>query len=1706
MIHFNNLPSISLSPTVFFPPSHALDAESNREEIPPRDRFQSPWEGLYKHFVDKKIIDSEGVWVANEDPVLPSFGPAQLQRLRLLFNTPYKISLISGADSLPRQDLLSEASITLSELVKNLSYQNFDLIGSGVMWILGKEYCKKFLDHLNTPEDLIKDHLFEEMSLVPQDFDFRFFVPTANGCATHLFTHSLFQSLCPLFNKNLEAVKAGCNKKWMSHWSSREQLAMASLGFYYADSLEKAFDVDFSFVLVDSLTRQHLYKRDALSLRFDVSSRLAPQPSTSLKNIGEPFIHYLASLLDADHPTTINHMGLLLTLTATTKGRFPLKKELLEILYAKFQNDFPEKNLFVELNKSISTHCKKQPDALLAAAWNGAVLVEPAIWSTVAKSAPAAKYLGDSPLEAFYKITVANEGDIQLLQSLVCVHAYLGWGDKMTIYNKTTANFVELKWLGNKGQRPSSIFVKNDFASALQMLAENLARDPIASLSARWLANSSLNGLHLPASAIDSINELHATKAPAARRLAFALLLKWHLEHPCEKNIKDLLLLFSSLIADFSADELVHFGSLLATTLIKAPCSYPKEHMHALHGAIEALCTQPKPKRASFELLLIKANLSDFFAFIEIKKMPTITIQPEALPSSTPIKESVRRKRPAKKEQRSSPAAVQTLASLQESFKKLLLPTAEKGSTSDISALLASYSQILPTIAISQKSFKAKAACTLAEILTHLKVEDADFTEGLQLLITSLQGLENGLPENLKALLANCIKPLLPPLHAARAHDLLRNLLNECVRHALNFTSTEAIAQGILEQLAFYQSKNELELTKAENVYSIVVKWIKKEKLRQRIQPDAVMFVRLCLTAGHPQRALTWAKRAKEPDQCLNQLMGEFRRKGLWQQHGELLSCNPKLFNAQEQSLAWKAQASSRIEKSLADAAQLYIDKHALICIERENLALDEEVRTLASMLIASKSLLEKSLALTLIKTYALSDDSIWEEVLQAVNISSKEALAKAWESLKEFHLNKATGVTLRRLLSAFAGLGYTDPTLSHFASEKNFCGSAFDKKDSTNGGEIERLLYANAIACIRSGAAPEADFEELNAWREKYVPKSMTRYLQAWIQSPHTHQKIRVLQFLAKQANTRSPIVFPFSDDLLSAVFVASEHSTDDLLYEYSMRVFTDERCRESFRSIQLLPILKKMIASSLIKGGCENTKDNIPQIIAALACFEMYQKDLLKNTEDEKLFFPIIAKCLASLLYEGSKNSQRIFDSIYVFFDKKRTPPPYLRGKETLSYIQFQWDYTEMLLTYMLKADLSAQAAEIMLPYAADCLDWMISTTTPENAAVNTHKKEFSRVEKCLMALNRFAYASVFSKENFNGMRHMSNASNLFTKAIDRQLFMQNKSAEFAFHLFLGNIMNFITDSSLTERRASVLNVIGNLTCYPTPGKLSRATDILITWGLYIKEDPTQGSLCIRALLSQLPFKNMSMDEKKDKMQGLFSLIINLLDPLNYQKTSYQEASSCYKLWEKEVPQLAERFFVAIIKCFDGEKNISTNDALTLTRLARILSSSLISKKWMEMDPHAILRRHLIDITLIQWRYSKAESESQINELVDSIIAVVNTSTYPPEEKTPLQNMLISMGEYLSCKPSADGMFLFAKTFLLLSLRQAFENDATLYTLALHYLENLSCMPCKNDPMGAAFKELQQVITSPQETQQTTKKAVEKWISAYRKSSIHH
>lgn len=558
------------------------------------NHLTSSWEKLYEHLVANKVIDARGIWNREKEAPMPPFVEAQKMRLNQLFNITYTLSLDTEGAPPTRKN------IALNEIIASLGCTQIELIGSGVNWILGREFFKSFLSHF-APQELLTDDLFEEMSSFPQDFDFRINASRANPAEMFKCTAYFFNCLSRLLKIEERAIYSGCKKKWFSKENDVDKYAMATLNFYHSDdSGKKAFDVDFSFV--KSLQREHLNKRDALSLFFQIPMRELPRIATSLKSIEEACAHYILRLLDADDSKTINPMGFATILVGTIKRRFPIKGEFLKDVYAHLQQRNLGHTLLKDLSQAISTHCLGHPKAILAAAFNAASLVDPILWKEILHAEkPGCRplsFTGNSLLELFFNMTNPSNStcSIEVLQNLLCVHAYLGMMPNTTIYHKKAFGFIEFQCRGEENERPLSIFIENKLAPALKELTQASAWNFIESLCETTLQYASLEGPLLPANFREEVIAFStAAQTPAARKLALVLQLKSHHEQPVNKNVETLLGLFSTLIKDFTPTELRRYGVLLAETLVKASETHQKQAMYGLQAGMEILCSDNHP-------------------------------------------------------------------------------------------------------------------------------------------------------------------------------------------------------------------------------------------------------------------------------------------------------------------------------------------------------------------------------------------------------------------------------------------------------------------------------------------------------------------------------------------------------------------------------------------------------------------------------------------------------------------------------------------------------------------------------------------------------------------------------------------------------------------------------------------------------------------------------------------------------------------------------------------------------------------------------------------------------------------------------------------------------------------------------------------------------------------------------------------------------
>lgn len=571
-IHFNS-PSYLTNSAVNAAPllrgSHESLSEFRQEsEKSPHRDFTSAWDHLYQFFIDNQFVNKNGKWLIDNSP-LPPLSAEQNNRLSDLFHKPYKISLKL------RHGQTLEANISLNEIISHLGYDCVDLIGSGVHWVLGEDYFRRFLIGLHVPDHLIVDDLFDEMQTFPQDFDFRFYAPDADENSMGDVTKPLFRRLAQVLTKNSSlsdksylGIKDACPKKWFSKKEHVDKYGMATISFCHLDHSPQAghvaFDVDLSFV--KSLQRPYLTKYSACALKLDLKGKLPAQLSSSLESVQEALFHRLTRLIDAGERKTINKMGLPLILAATTKGLFPLKEDFLKKLDTQLKKNHFANDLFQDLVKVTDTHCK-QSQALLAAAFNAASLVHKDKWLLALKPPSSKRFAGDSLLETIYRLTKTGVADISIVQHLLCICTYVGWGEKVTLYHKAHRNFFELQYREiSSGHRPVSLFVKNDLAHALGELIKTQSWDLINALFPQWLEKASIDGPLLPENAIDSIQPLFSVEAPSARKLAFFLLLKLYCQNRVN-GVEKLLHAFSNLLKDFTHQELVHCTSQLNLAL-----------------------------------------------------------------------------------------------------------------------------------------------------------------------------------------------------------------------------------------------------------------------------------------------------------------------------------------------------------------------------------------------------------------------------------------------------------------------------------------------------------------------------------------------------------------------------------------------------------------------------------------------------------------------------------------------------------------------------------------------------------------------------------------------------------------------------------------------------------------------------------------------------------------------------------------------------------------------------------------------------------------------------------------------------------------------------------------------------------------------------------------------------------------------------------
>lgn len=520
--------------------------------------YGAAWENLHQLIIDRKIIDRNGKWILPSAPPLSTFDACQLIRLNNLLETHYTIKIqLSPENSF-------EAKISLKEIFSHLKGWDVELVGSGVLYILGREYLTKFLTDLGIPKAKIPLDLFDDLVKIPQDFDFRFIAKGPNPFNIHQGTAQLFRKLAQAFGiHNPNTVKYAIKDKRISEPEDSEQIGFISLPFI--ENRQTKFKVDFIFV--GNLIRGHLHTGTASKIALSLYPNLQCQLVCENYDGREALIHSIIRLMVFERLETTNARIPVHFIIGTIKGKIPDKKDIFPWLYQRF---FENDKQFAEvLEKACEVHFGKRAYSFFAAQFNAETFLGREIQQNIPQT-PLKFY----PEHYFLKSCLQNsrllKNDISKLRSLITIHAMLGLGDEVSIFERLAGSYLELHCHTEKDEFPLVLFLENDSERAFNDLICEEAWFLIGDLSKEWLSMATFKGTSITATSLQYVDRLFELDSLKAKNLAFHLQITCYSHYPTEEGLEKVFIQFYHIFKQASSSERLQIAQVILSFLRKS--------------------------------------------------------------------------------------------------------------------------------------------------------------------------------------------------------------------------------------------------------------------------------------------------------------------------------------------------------------------------------------------------------------------------------------------------------------------------------------------------------------------------------------------------------------------------------------------------------------------------------------------------------------------------------------------------------------------------------------------------------------------------------------------------------------------------------------------------------------------------------------------------------------------------------------------------------------------------------------------------------------------------------------------------------------------------------------------------------------------------------------------------------------------------------
>lgn len=499
------------------------EGEGNNAPITSTDKtiLHDPVLNHFKELLDHDLLLHE---ILTENPLPPLNKQVQIKILKLLTK-----NFIVRAN-----DESFELEITPYGLFKylfecinknsSLNIEKIEIVGGTVLWLL-KDYLEIVLDKLGIKnyKEILTPELMKEWDAMPPDVDIRFSIPKAQKNELENLNSLVVEYLAKQKSKGPPSKEI---KKLIRHQAFLNYMTTYKENYYSTVSVgDRKGGTNLDLLFVCFLKRLNLFIQDGLRINIspifealkekngNVNSliraitreeiKLDIIPESLFRNGWQALIDRLTKIVRAENPETINEAGWSRLMTAYTKGKRSVQKDLESILLATFEKASPPKGGMLGtalfwLKKSLINHLPNNPEAAFALAFNACLSLQPSFPEVVLplwESLRSHFAESSNPFLAIIDTLVTeNNGDFNKISALIQAKAFFQFSSdqydsKLLIHNGKPA--LQLK-IGE-----SHILLPFDPVVAFKELAEDIDESKYNLLISKksYVLSNTLKGL-----------------------------------------------------------------------------------------------------------------------------------------------------------------------------------------------------------------------------------------------------------------------------------------------------------------------------------------------------------------------------------------------------------------------------------------------------------------------------------------------------------------------------------------------------------------------------------------------------------------------------------------------------------------------------------------------------------------------------------------------------------------------------------------------------------------------------------------------------------------------------------------------------------------------------------------------------------------------------------------------------------------------------------------------------------------------------------------------------------------------------------------------------------------------------------------------------------------------------------------------------------